>query len=135
MSVQPNGLVIRDGVGTMSIARVTTVKKSLKPFTCERCRNEIPKGSTYRHFQVGFRSRFVHRRCMEAACTPRRGELDGSKMAAVWDAQDEFESAVDSAEDSDGLQEALTTYAEALREVAEEYREGSMNPDTGVRVH
>ena len=116
----------------MSIARVTIVKKSQKPFTCEKCGKALPKGSTYRHFKVGFRARYVHRRCMDVACTPRNSELDASKMAAVWDAQETFEAAVDSAESADDLTSALSDYAEALREVGEEYREASENPDTGA---
>ena len=116
----------------MSIARVTTVKRSQKPFTCEKCRKDIPKGSTYRHFKVGFRTRYVHRRCMDAACTPRQSELDASKMSAVWYAQESFEAAVESATCADDLASALSDYAEAVREVGEEYREASENPNTGA---
>jgi len=109
----------------MSIAKVTHIKRSQKPYTCEKCREAIPKGSAYRRFKVGFRSRYNHYRCMKPECTPRNSELDASKMSAVWDAQETFESAIESADNADDMNSALSDYAEALREVGEEYREAS----------
>lgn len=111
----------------MSIAKVVHVGRSQKEYRCERCGETIPKGSSYRKFTVGFRSNYTHRRCMESACTPTRGELDASKMASVWDAQDDFEKALDEAGTVDDLRSALEDYAGALRDVAEEYEQASQN--------
>jgi hypothetical protein len=115
----------------MSIARVTTVTKSLKPYTCGKCREELPKGSTYRWYKVGFRTRYRSIRCMKPECTPRNSELDGSKMATVWDAQESFEDALSSAGCKSDIESALEEYAGAVREVGEEYREAGTD-DNGT---
>lgn len=116
----------------MSIARVAYITKSQKQYKCEKCGAEIAKGQPYRRFKVGFRSNFNHYRCMKSECTPTRGQLDNSKMSSVWDAQDEFERALNDATSRDDIMEALSTYAEALREVGSEYTEASINPNTGA---
>lgn len=118
----------------MSIARVTVVNKSIKPGTCEKCRTELPKGSAYRHFKVGFRSRYKHVRCMSDACTPRASELESSKIAAVYAAQEDAGDALDALDETataEDIEEIVRAVAEACREVASEYEEASTD-DNGT---
>ena len=115
----------------MSIARVTTVAKSMKPYVCEKCRTELPKGSEYRHYKVGFRSHYRHIRCMAAECTPRPSELESSKMSQVYSAQEDFEAALDAATCADDIRTALEEYGNAVREVGEAYREAGTD-DNGT---
>lgn len=116
----------------MAIAKVTHIGRSNKAYKCEKCGAEIPKGSAYRRFKVGFRSRYNHYRCMKPECTPRNSELDASKMAAVWDAQETFEAAIETADNAEDMNSALQDYAQALREVGEEYREASEDENGNV---
>jgi hypothetical protein len=86
----------------VSIARVTTVQHSrprrdkttgeVKKYVCEKDRTVIELGEPYRWFVVGFRSNYVHIRCMKPTCTPRMSELESSQLSEVY-------AAVESAED------------------------------------
>jgi hypothetical protein len=113
----------------MSIARVTTVQKSRKPGKCEKCGIDLPVGSTYRHFKVGFRSRHVHKRCMASACSPKTSELESSMLSDVYAAMEDAEDQAGSVESVEDAQEILQVLADAIREVASAYEEASTNDD------
>lgn len=116
----------------MSIARVTTVKSARKDQgTCGKCGTPLPKGSAYRWYTVGFRSHYKHRRCMAPTCTPLASELESSKVASIYAAQESAEDAINEATSGDDIQAAIDEVIEAIREVAEEYREAAVNPNTG----
>ena len=118
----------------MSQARITTITKSVKPGVCEKCRTELPPGSAYRHFKVGFRSRYKHVRCMEAACTPRPSELESSKLSEVYAAQEDAEDQLDELDadaTADEITEVVTALGEAIQAVADEYEEASTD-DNGT---
>jgi hypothetical protein len=115
----------------MSLARITKVAKSQKPGVCEKCKVELPKGSPYIWYKVGFRSRFKHVRCDSAACYPKQSERESSQIASIYAAQEEFEDALDGCTTADEITELLGPVAEAIREVAEAYREAAINPNTG----
>jgi hypothetical protein len=113
----------------MSVARVQVVKAARKDQgACERCRTPLPKGSIYRWYTVGFRSRYVHKRCMKPECTPRMSELESSKMADVYSAQESFEDGLSALENGDPgenstVQELLDDFSSAVSDTAGEYRE------------
>lgn len=109
----------------MSVARVKTVTRSMKPYTCGKCGVELPKGSEYRWYKVGFRSRTRRIRCMSAQCTPRNSELDDSKMSGVWAALETAEDNIVAASSIDDLKEALESAAEEIRDVATEYSDAA----------
>jgi hypothetical protein len=115
----------------MSVARVTKVAKSQKPGQCEKCKVDLPKGSAYIWFKVGFRSRYKHVRCDKIECYPKQSERESSQIASIYAAQEEFEDALENCNSADEITEAMQPVAEAIREVAEAYREAAINPNTG----
>lgn len=114
----------------MSIARITKVQKSLKPGTCEKCKADLPKGSGYLWFKVGFRSRTKRVRCLEPACYPKDSERESSLLAEVYAARESAEESLASASDADEMKDIVNEYAEAVREVASQYEE-AMTDDQG----
>lgn len=115
----------------MSLAKITAVTKSMKPNTCEKCKTDLPKGSAYRWYSVGFRSKHKHIRCMESACTPRDSERESSLLSEVYAARENAEDQIANASDSDELKTIVEEYAEAVREVASQYEE-AMTSDSGT---
>lgn len=114
----------------MSLARVHTVNKSQKDQgNCEVCKVKLPKGSSYRWFSVGFRSKYKHVRCMKTECNPKSSQLESSKYADIYAAQENF--VVDDLETKDDIEEAVHEFAEAVRQVASEYNDAAINPNTG----
>ena len=113
----------------MSMARVKYVTKSRKPVTCEKCRTDLPIGSAYRWFKIGFRSRYEHKRCMASECSPKSSELESSNMRAAYEAQEAFEDAIRSAETVEDIEQARDDYAAALQDLADEYRDASLGAD------
>jgi hypothetical protein len=117
----------------MSIARIHTVKAARKDQgTCDKCGTPLPAGSAYRWYTVGFRSHFKRRRCMDPACTPRASELESSLVASIYAAQEQAEDDINAAGTPDDIQSAIESVVEAVREVAEQYREAAVNPNTGA---
>lgn len=114
----------------MSLAKITTVQTSRNDLTCGKCRTELPKGSAYRWFKVGFRSRVKNVRCMNAKCSPTMSERESSKIAAIYAAYEDFESG--NYDTVDDIEEALQEVASVIREVAEEYQEASEDENGNV---
>lgn len=106
----------------MSIARVYS-HPSRKEYTCEKCRQPIPKGDTYLSYKVGFRSRYTHRR--HVGCRPRNSELESSMLSEAYAAVEGAEDAISSAEVAEDFTAALEEAASGIREVAEQYREAA----------
>lgn len=119
------------------MARVTTVPKARKEWTCSRCQETIQVGDPYRHATPGFRGRKIVR-CTKPECRFRQSDLTTSHMRSVWEAieaaedslsatdwateyepenagtlNDDLQAIVDEARDG-GVQEALDAYQEAL---------------------
>jgi DnaJ-class molecular chaperone len=115
----------------VSVAKITRVEKSRKAGQCEKCKADLPVGSAYLWFVVGFRSKYKHVRCLEAACAPKQSERESSQIASVYAAQEDFEDALDGLTTADDIVDAMQPVAEAIREVAEAYREAAINPNTG----
>jgi chromosome segregation ATPase len=110
----------------MSVAKVETVKASRKDQgKCEKCGTELPQGTGYRYFYVGFRSKFKHVRCMKAECAPRQSERESSKVATWYAAQETFEDQIDTLDTKDDVENAVQEAGAAARELADEYREAA----------
>lgn len=107
----------------MSVARITTVKKSRKEWKCGKCGDEIKKGEPVLHFAVGFRGLEQHR-CAMPGCFPKPSERESSAVASVLAAQEEFD--VSNASSLEELEEAVSAVSEAATEVAEEYENNEM---------
>lgn len=111
----------------MSVARIKYTQRSQKPAKCEKCHDELPKGSALKYFFVGFRSRYKHVRCMKQECSPRTSELESSRMSEAYAAQETAEDALAAARDTPGdasdLDSIVQEFADALDELAGEYRE------------
>ena len=116
----------------MSVARIHTVNKSMKPGTCQKCKVALPKGSAYRWYKVGFRSRFKNVRCMAPDCWPKESERESSLLAGVYAAREDAEESLVNATDVDEMKEIVSTYAEAVREVASEYEQAKEDGNGNV---
>lgn len=108
----------------MSLARVLTTKKSRKPWTCSKCRREIPVGSPVLSFTVGFRG-WEQKRCADnPSCYPTLSERESSRTADIYAAIEGVDlSSCDSLED---LESAREDVANACSEVADEYESSEM---------
>ena len=116
----------------MSIARITTVQKSMKPGTCEKCRTDLPKGSAYLWFVVGFRSKNKRTRCLKPECFPRDSERESSLLADVYAARESAEDSIANASDAEEMTSIIEEYAEAIREVASQYEESKEDENGNV---
>ena len=114
----------------MSLAKVNVVSKSRKPGTCEKCGTDLPVGSEYRWFTVGFRSHHKRVRCMQPECAPKDSERESSLLAEVYAARENAEEQIANATDAEEMQSIIEEYAEAVREVASQYEE-AMTDDQG----
>lgn len=110
----------------MSIARVYTTKGPVRKdgLVCGKCRKPIVKGQDRRRtFAVGFRG-YEQTRCMDAACTPTRAELESSAVATVYAAIDDADfSSIDNLEDFESARDEIVA---ACEEVADEYENNEM---------
>lgn len=118
--------------GRLVFLNVTEADKSkpLPNHTCEKCGTEIKVGDPYKHVSpksgpYGGRTRY---RC-DSCPTWKSWELSSSKMAEIYQAQDEC--GIESAESYDDARAALGCVAEAARSVAEQYRESAENIESG----
>jgi hypothetical protein len=118
----------------MSLARVYTVQKSRKEFTCGSCGTTIPKGSKVHHFSVGFRGRTQHRCELHY---PSRSTLESSLVAPVWDALDTAEAGLSDCTTTEDFENLLQEVVDSLDEVAGEYEQSEMferNPELQERA-
>lgn len=107
----------------MSLAKVKTVQKSRQDQgKCERCAEELPAGSAYRWFVVGFRSKYKHKRCMKAKCTPRQSERESSSLSEIYAANESWEDSVASVDDIDDVAAAWESVQGTYREYADNAR-------------
>lgn len=110
----------------MSVARVTTVQKSRKDQKpCGNCGTELPAGTGYLYYYVGFRSNYKRVRCLKTECFPRPSERESSKTATILAAQESFHDQVDRIDSKEAIEEAVQEVADAVNELAEEYREAA----------
>lgn len=131
----------------MSIAKVEHTKKARKDQgKCGHCATPLPVGSEYRYW-ASFRGP-KQVRCMDPGCTPRRSELESSKLSSIYAAQEDAEDSLnhlDAVGDVDDIKDEVTTIVRevgsVVQEVAEEYRESStddygniFNPDMNDRA-
>lgn len=105
-------------------ARVHTVQKSQKDQgKCSRCGKELPKGTGYRWYTLGFRSSRKTKRCLSSDCYPRMSELTTSKAATIYAAQESFEDQIDSLFTKDDITQAVADVMVAIEEVRDEYQD------------
>jgi hypothetical protein len=105
----------------VGMSRITTVQKSRKPGTCEKCKTDLPVGSAYRWFTVGFRSKHKRVRCLSAECAPKDSERESSLLSSVYAAREDAEATINDADNAEDMNTAISEYADAIREVASEY--------------
>ncbi|QPX62614.1 hypothetical protein SEA_WOLLYPOG_63 [Arthrobacter phage Wollypog] len=108
----------------MSVARTKTVQKAAKDQgKCGKCGVELPKGSGYVWWTMGFRSNHKYKRCLKPECFPRPSERESSKFVTILSAQENFADNIDSLETKDDIEAAVQEVGSAVREVADEYYE------------
>lgn len=94
---------------------------------CKNCGKPLPAGSAYRYYKPGFRSKLKIRVCMKPECTPRRSQLDQSKLSDAYAAIETAEDAIADAETVESVQGAVDDCASAIRDVSGEYEETISN--------
>lgn len=106
----------------MSVARVYTTKKSRKAQRpCEKCGVELPVGSGYLYYYVGFRSNFKHVRCLKSECFPKPSERESSLFSSVLAAQESFHDQVGQADSPEDIEALVQEVADAVDELKSEY--------------
>lgn len=106
--------------------RVNHVAACRKPQECGSCGKKIKTGEPYKWAKPRYGSKMV--RC--DACKFRQSDLSSSKMATIWDAQQDFD--LDGCESLSDIQEKCSEFAETVREVAQEYQESAQNMEDGM---
>jgi len=114
------------------MARVTHVKKSRKPWVCERCGKAIEVGQPYKHISPRSGPWERGRKRVRCADCPawKPSELTSSKMAGVYAAQESFQAFLGLWSPEDGLEDvenALEEFASEVEQVADEYEESASN--------
>lgn len=94
---------------------------------CSHCRDPLPAGTPYRYYKPGFRSKTKIRVCMKSECTPRRSQLDQSKLSDAFAAIETAEDAIANAETVEAVQNAIDECASAIRDVSGEYEDTISN--------
>jgi hypothetical protein len=108
-----------------------TTQKSLKEYTCEKCKGPINKGDQYHKIVERFRP--IRFRCKN--CRPARSELTGSGyLSWLWDLQDNFGDRY-TPDDRDSLVSELEDQKSELEERLDNMPEGLRdNSDSGQRL-
>jgi hypothetical protein len=104
-------------------AKIHTVAKSMKEVECTKCHDTIPVGSPYQYFKPGYRGRLKVRRCMKPDCTPKRSELDTSKLAEVYAAQEDATDTIANATTIADVTEAVDAVHEEAERIQQEYQD------------
>ena len=112
------------------MARTNVVKSARKvQGTCRSCRKEINIGDGYKWAKPRYGARVV----VCGSCQITVSMTSSSKMVAVWEAQESF----DTTGNIDDIVSALESLAEVANEVGQEYQEAADNqreyfPDSDV---
>lgn len=110
----------------MSVAKVVRIEKSRQDQgKCGHCGDELPKGSGYIWWKMGFRSNYKHKRCLKTACFPKPSERETNKTATILAAQETFEANINELDSKDDIETAVQEVGTSVREVADEYREAA----------
>lgn len=120
------------------MARVTTVKKSQKPTTCEKCGKALPAGSSYKWCapRAGKFARGRKRiRCSDCPRWRASETTSSGHLATLYGAQEAFGDALNAwdGEDAEALRSALTDLASGVREAGESYGESAQNIEDGFQ--
>lgn len=104
-------------------AKVHNVKKSMSEYKCNSCGETIPIGSPYRYFKPGYFSRIKVKRCMKSECSPKRSELEQSKLAELYSAQEDAEVSVRDATDISEFDDIFSDLASTAEQILQDYEE------------
>lgn len=115
----------------MSLAQIKHVTRAQKDQgKCSGCGKELPAGSEYRYYKPGFRGRTKIRMCMSDSCTPRRSQLESSKLSEAYAAIEHAEDQLNATGNGEGyvltvenVQEIIDECASEIRNLSEEYEQ------------
>jgi uncharacterized protein YjbJ (UPF0337 family) len=108
----------------MSVAKVKTIQKAQKDQgKCGSCGVELPKGSSYIWWTMGFRSNHKYKRCTKSECFPKPSTRETSKFATILAAQETFAENIDSLTEVGEIEGAVADVATAVGEVRDEYQD------------
>ncbi len=108
----------------MSVQRVHTIKKAQKDQgKCMKCGVELPVGSGYLWWTMGFRAKYRYKRCLKPTCFPRPSERETSKAVTILAAQEAFMDNIETLDNKDDIESAVQEVGSAVREVTDEYQE------------
>jgi hypothetical protein len=116
-------------------ARIRIDKETGAPkplHTCDKCETEIQIGAPYKHMSVKT-GPYSSRKLIRCGACPDWyvWEYSSSLSARIAEIEHHAREAVATAEDKDAVESALTEAAEAIRELAEEKRDGAQNIEDG----
>lgn len=104
------------------MARAFEAKKSKagKEIKCGRCQVKIEPGEQYFYFSTGFRGA-KQIRCKNHP--PKQSELTGSKMSGAYSANEDLDTAINTAGGPEDIANALATAAGEIESVRDEYQD------------
>lgn len=104
---------------------------------CGKCGDELPKGSTYLTFAVGFRGH-DQVRCTKKSCYPKPSERESSLVSSILSAQedaDENIAALEWAGDAQDIIDALYAERDMVAEAIDEVRQQYEDADEAMGGH
>jgi len=105
-------------------------KGPFRELRCQSCGKPIEVGQPYKWFKMKSAYGGV-KKSYHPDCEIPASHRTTSRMGQVWDAQTAAASDLSSAEDLDGIREALQGFAAEVRQVGEEYTESADNMESG----
>jgi hypothetical protein len=121
----------RHGSPIFRAVTVADKDQPLPPLVCDHCHQPIEVGTPYKWVAVKRTYGGVTYNRHEGCPNWRQSQLSTSRMAEIYDAQEDASTAIFSAETNDDLEAARDAFAEVVREVAEGYRESADNIEDG----
>lgn len=105
------------------MSRVFTIEKSRKSHKCGNCGDTIKVGEPYRWTKPRYGGKKV--RCVKPSCKFRQSDLSGAKTAVIYDAIEDAQKVIETAESHEEIQAALQGVAEVARDVGSEYEDAN----------
>jgi hypothetical protein len=124
--------VTKRGKPIFMTVTVQDKSKPLDPYTCDYCQKTIEVGTAYKHITpksgpYGGRKRTRHESCPSWQVW----EYSSSLSARLAQISYDFGNDIANVESEEDVQSALDSAAEAVKEIAEEKREGASNIEDG----
>jgi len=116
----------------MGQARIKYVQKCRKDQgDCKVCGEPIPKGGAYWWYTVGFRSRRKWKGHADCPVPPASRRESNEKVATIYGAIEDLESALEEAVDRGDIQLAMRDCVDSIREASKMWTESADEMESG----